>query len=253
MLQNNYIWGRNAVIEALNSDKHIEKIYVQFGQQGDAIAKIFQLAKAKGIQVTNHDKNKFLKLEKEVLAGAEFSNSQGVIALLRPFEVFTIEDFLNREIDMESNPFVVVLDEISDPHNLGAIARTAECAGAMALIITERNSAPITPAAIKASAGALEHIPVVKASNLSYTLKLLKDLGFWIIGTDATADKYYTEDLYKSPVALVIGSEGKGVRPSIVKQCDFLVKIPLKGKVNSLNASVSAAIVMYEIVRQQNG
>ncbi len=251
MLENNYIWGRNSVIEALTSDKKIEKIYVQFGTQGDAIDRIFRLAKKSGVQIANFDKSKFQKLEKEVLADAEFSTSQGIIALLRPFDILSIEDFLNQEIDMESNPFLVILDEITDPHNLGAIARTAECAGAMALIITEKNSAPLTPAAIKASSGALEHIPVIKANSLPFTLKVLKDAGFWIIGTDATAERDYTDNIYNSPVALIIGSEGKGVRPSIIKQCDFLVKIPLQGKVNSLNASVSAAIVMYEVVRQK--
>lgn len=258
MEKSSYIYGRNAVIEALSANKKIEKIFVQFGNQGPAITKIFKIAKDTGVQCINYDKRKFMQLEKEIfnnvgqdnIKGFKDSKAQGVIALLRNFDVFSVDEFITGITNIEDNPFVIILDEISDPHNLGAIARTAECAGAAGIILTERNSAPITPTAIKASAGALEHIPVAKAGNLVNAIEKLKEKGFWIVGTDGSGKNNYTDNIYNSPIGIVIGSEGKGLRPSVLKHCDFIVKIPMKGKITSLNASVSAAIVMYELVRQ---
>jgi len=254
-----YIYGRNAVIEALNSGKEIEKIFIQFGNQGEAINKIYKLAKLAGVQCSNYDKKKFLQLENSIFREIGKDNSkslkdnktQGVIALMRPFELQNIDEFISKITDLDKNPFLIILDEISDPHNLGAIARTAECAGAIGLIMTERNSAPITPAAIKASAGALEHIPIIKAVNLITAIEKLKEAGFWVVGTDSDGKNQYTDKIYNSPTAIIIGSEGKGLRPSIAKHCDFIVKIPLMGKITSLNASVSAAIIMYEVLRQR--
>jgi 23S rRNA (guanosine2251-2'-O)-methyltransferase len=250
MADSSYIFGRNAVIEALNADKGIEKIMIAFGAQGAVMAKIYKMAKQKNVPCVVYDKNKFQALERTAMGDAGFSNSQGVIALTRSFELYSLDRMID-EADMSANPVIVVLDEISDPHNLGAIARSAECAGAIGIIVTERNSAPITPAAIKASAGALEHIPIAKVSNLAHTLDLLKEKGFWIVGSDGKGDRQYTDNIYDSPIALVIGSEGKGMRPSVVKHCDFLVRIPMMGGVNSLNASVSSGVLLFEIVRQK--
>ena len=173
------------------------------------------------------------------------------MALTRPFKLYSIVELIEKTKNI-TNPIFVALDEISDPHNFGAIARSAECSGCSGVIITERNSAPITPTAIKISAGALEHIPVAKVTNLQQSLKVLKDNGFWIIGTDADAERVYTDEIYNSPIVIVIGSEGKGMRLILKKDCDFLVKIPLKGKVTSLNASVSAAVILFEIQRQRS-
>ena len=148
-------------------------------------------------------------------------------------------------------PIIVVLDEIEDPQNLGAIARSAECSGCGGMILTNKNSAPISPTAVKASAGALELIPIAKVDSLVQALEKLKENGFWIVGTDAQGDRLYSDDIYDSPIALVIGSEGRGMRPSTLKHCDYLINIPIVGQINSLNASASAAVVLFEILRQR--
>jgi len=244
-----YIYGRNAVTEALIAGKKIEKIFMAFGLQGDSVSKIYSLSKKSRVQLVVYDKKKFAILEKQVCPDA--FKSQGVIALMRDFEIFSLEDLVAAAYNKDQKPVLVILDEISDPQNLGAIARSAECSGAAGIILPERNSAPISPVAVKASAGALEYIPVCKVSSFPQTFEYLKDNGFWLIGTDANADRFYTDDVYDSPVAIVIGSEGKGLRPSTKNHCDVLIKIPMTGRVNSLNASVSAAIVLFEIVRQK--
>lgn len=246
-----YIYGRNAVIEALSAGKPVDKVFLAFGVQGDTINRIYSLTKKNRVQLVVHDKKKFSYLEDQVCPDS--FKSQGVIALMRGFETFAIEDLVVAAYNESSKPILVILDEISDPQNLGAIARSAECSGASGIILPERNSAPITPVAVKASAGALEHLPVCKVSSFPQTFQYLKDNGFWVIGTDAEGDRFYTENVYDSPVAIVIGSEGKGLRPSTQSHCDVLVKIPLVGKVNSLNASVTAGIILFEILRQRNG
>lgn len=263
-MDGNYIYGRNAVIEALKAEKEIEKIFVMFGTRGEAASHIFKLAKDAGIVCVTYDKSKFIHLEREISAyqsGKEKStaggprnalNTQGVIALVRPFAIWNLGDFLaSPAITGKKNPIVVLLDGITDPHNLGAIARAAECSGCSGIIIPERDSAPLTPAAVKSSAGALEHLPVVRVGNLTNALKKLKDAGFWVVGTDGSGDRNYTDDIYDSPTALIIGSEGKGMRPALMEACDFLVKIPMMGKITSLNASVSAGVVLFEILRQR--
>jgi 23S rRNA (guanosine2251-2'-O)-methyltransferase len=153
--------------------------------------------------------------------------------------------------NQSENPVLVALDGITDPQNLGAIARTAECVGASGLIITERNSSPINSFAVKASAGALNKIPVCRVTNLASELTNLKEHGFWIVGTDLEANSNYTDDIYKSPIIVVIGSEDKGMRPRVRKVCDHLVKIPMKGSTQSLNASVSSGVILFEIFRQK--
>lgn len=245
-----YIFGRNAIIEALSAGKPIEKIFFAFGVQGEPINRIHALAKRNKVSTVVHDKRKFSQLELQVCN--ESFKSQGVIALIRQFEVYPLDELVNTAYLTSDKPILVILDEISDPHNLGAIARSAECSGASGLIVPERNSAPITPVAIKASAGALEYLPISKVSSFPQTFQYLKDRGFWVIGTDMSAEKSYTADIYDSPVALVIGSEGDGMRPSTRNHCDILIKIPMIGKINSLNASVSAGIVLFEILKQRS-
>jgi 23S rRNA (guanosine2251-2'-O)-methyltransferase len=244
-----YIYGRNSIIEALRSGKSIEKIFVLFGAKGKPIDTIFSMANKKKVAIVNYDKKKFYSLENKICT--KNSSSQGVIALLSQIEIIVVDDLIRTSLSKKENPLLLILDEINDPHNLGAIARSAECSGADGMIITERNSAPLSPAAIKASAGALEHIPIAKAGSLSATLKDIRNYGFCIIGSDSNAENLYTDHLYDKPVALVIGSEGKGIRPSTRKYCDHLIKIPMKGKINSLNASVSAGIILFEIMKQR--
>ncbi|MBI5324172.1 MAG: 23S rRNA (guanosine(2251)-2'-O)-methyltransferase RlmB [Ignavibacteriae bacterium] len=248
--EENYIFGRNPVLEAIASGKSIEKIYVCFGTSGDSVNTLFSKAKKAGIKCSNLDKRKFGELERnELPKGAK---TQGVIAIIRSFETVTLEEMVETAFQNNKRPVIIALDGITDPHNLGAIARSAECSGAAGIIIPEHNSAPITAIAVKASAGALSHLPVAKVNNLSQALINLKENGFWIIGSSSESDRLYTENIYNQPTVLLIGSEGKGLRPGIINQCDFMVKIPLYGKVSSLNASVTSGIILFEIMRQRN-
>ncbi len=243
-----YIYGKNAVLEALESESKIVKIFLCYGVQSSQISSIYNKAGKKRIQCVVYDKRKFGELEKNVCPPD--SRSQGVIALRQMVEPLTVSELV-KLAQKKQNSLIILLDEITDPHNLGAIARSAECAGAAGIILPERNTSPITPVAIKASAGALEHLPIAYSSNLNVAIKKLKDEGFWLIGTSDKAQKDYTEDLYDSPIGLVIGSEGSGIRQSVMKHCDILVKIPIAGKINSLNASVAAGVIIFEIVRQR--
>ncbi len=245
----NYIYGRNAVAEAIVSGKTIEKIFIAFGVQGDNIGRIFSLAKRNKIAVTTIDKRKFTLMEEKI--NIPYSKSQGIIALLRQFELLTIDDVIEESYKKSKMPIIVILDEIEDPQNLGAIARSAECSGCGGMILTNKNSAPISPTAVKASAGALELIPIAKVDSLVQALEKLKENGFWIVGTDAQGDRLYSDEIYDSPIALVIGSEGRGMRPSTIKHCDHLINIPIVGQISSLNASASAAVVLFEILRQR--
>lgn len=246
-----YIYGRNAVIEALRSDANIEKIYVSYSAKGAAPAKIYSLAKKSKINVTKFDDRKFSGLERRVCPRG--SSAQGVVALVSPIEYIGIERLIKIAFEKEEKPILVALDGVEDPHNLGAIARSVECSGAAGLILPARNSAPVTPASIKTSAGALENVPVAKVSNLNVALEKLKKAGFWSFGADIKADKLYTDKIYDSPAVLIMGSEGSGMRKSTLQNCDFLVKIPILGKVDSLNVSVSAGIILFEMRRQRSG
>ncbi len=245
-----YIYGRNAVFEAIDAGSQFEKIFISYGAKGGPVDKIFAAAKRKNIPVAILDKRKFIALAKKIDCSKEAN--QGVIALLQTTETFSLEEIIEKT-DILTDPVFVVLDGITDPHNLGAISRSAECSGASAIILPEHNSAPVTPVAIKTSAGALKHIPVVKIKNLSNALQKLKDEGYWVVGTAMDAPNSYYEENLKKPLVLVIGSEGKGMRPSTRKQCDILIKIPMRGKIESLNASVSAGIVLFEILKQKIG
>src|SRR3989339_160666 len=247
--QDSYIFGRNPVLEAIASGKPIEKIFISFGMKGEPINSIYSNAKKAGIKCSNLDKRKFNELEKKELPRG--AKSQGIIAIIRSFDTLNLEELIEKSFVNNKYPIIIALDGITDPHNLGAIARSAECAGASGLILPEHNSAPITPVAVKASAGAMSHLPIAKVNNLSQALITLKDRGFWIVGTSSGADSLYTDEIYNQPTVLLIGSEGKGLRHGIINHCDFMIKIPLYGKVSSLNASVSAGIILFEILRQR--
>lgn len=248
-MDENYIFGRNTITQLLMEENpKLSKIFVSFASSGTPITKIYSLAKQHKIPVSKMDNRKFKDLEKRI--GCDPRHSQGVIALKEIIQTLDDITLLKKSLEKEKNPIIVALDNIEDPHNLGAIARTIECSGASGIIISETHSSPITPTAIKVSTGALELIDVASVGNLSIVLENAKEFGFWIVGTDMDADKQYTDNVYDRPVILVIGSEGKGLRPIIKKKCDIIIKIPMKGKINSLNASVSAAIVLYERLRQ---
>ena len=245
-----YIYGRNPVIEKLKSEEPPQKIFMSFNSQGAAINTIFKLAKERKVQVVKWDRNKFSSLERDIKIDPK--SSQGVIALAKAGNQILPEQLIADSLEKE-NPVIVVLDEIKDVHNLGAIARSAYAAGASGIIVPDRNSAPISPAAVKISAGVLDSIPVSVSPNLKQTLDYAKQEGFWVIGTKMEAEKKHTEEDYERPVCLVIGSEEKGMRPSVASKCDSTVSIPLANGVESLNASVATAIILFEIARQRGG
>ncbi len=242
---NDYIYGRNAVIEAINSDSDIQKIFFCFGAN---MPHILSAAKRKKINCTVLDKTKFRDLEKRTCPIN--AKTQGVIALKQLISTVFLDDFLN-SLDIGKNPVIAILDGINDPQNLGAIARSAECAGVAGIIMPNKNSAPITPAAIKVSAGSLNYLPVIQVSNLIVAIEKLKKNHFWITGTSLEGNQNYYDNIYDKPTAIIIGSEGKGISPSVAKHCDHLIKINMCGNINSLNASVSAGIVFFEILRQK--
>ena len=238
------IEGRNAVIEALRAGTNIDKIFIMKGEVDSALGHIASTARSQGIVVADADKRK--------LDGMSRTHAhQGVIAVAAVREYATVEDILQRARDKGEPPLIVVCDELSDPHNLGAVIRTAECAGAHGVIIPKRRSAGLTAVVAKTSAGAVSHLPVARVANLPSLLKELKKEGLWIFGTAANGStSLYQADL-KGPAAIVIGSEGDGMSRLVSETCDFLVSIPMKGKLNSLNASAAAAILLYEALRQR--
>ena len=238
------IEGRNAVIEALRAGTAIDKIYIMKGETDSALGHIASAAREKGIVVVDADRRK--------LDGMSRTHShQGVIALAAVREYASVDDILNAAREKGENPLIVVCDELSDPHNLGAIIRTAECAGAHGVVIPKRRSAGLTAVVAKTSAGAVAHVPVARVPNIPALLKDLKKQGVWVFGTAADGTTaLYDADL-KGPAAIVIGSEGDGMTRLAAENCDFLVSIPMRGKLNSLNASAAAAILLYEAVRQR--
>lgn len=246
-----YIYGRNAVLEAISAGRAIEKIFIAYGSEGAAIDSIRQEARKAGISFTTADREKFGTMERELRAGK--NAAQGVIALCSLGVTLDLQTLITNSYDDTDTPMLLALDGITDPHNLGALARSAECAGFSGIILPSGHSSPITPTAVKASAGALEHIPVAKAGELSVALKDCKSAGFNLIGAAGESARSYTDEYnYDVPIVLVIGSEGEGLRPNIRKLCDELVKIPMSGKIESLNASVAGGILMFEIRRQRD-
>ena len=240
------IEGRNAVIEALRAGETIDKIYLQKGETDKTLGHIASKARAAGVVVVEADRRKLDAMSRT-------HAHQGVIALAAVREYVSVESILQAARDKGEAPLLVVCDEISDPHNLGAIIRTAECAGAHGVVIPKRRSAGLTAVVAKTSAGAVSHLPVARVANLPSLLKRLKEEGLWIFGSAADGTtSLYAADL-KGPAALVIGSEGSGMSRLVSETCDFLVRIPMRGKLNSLNASAAAAILLYEALRQRLG
>lgn len=239
----NQVEGRNPVLEALRSRRTIEKILVAKGERTGSIREILKKARENKIVIQEVERS---RLDQLSVSGAH----QGVIAFVTPYTYVTIDHILKRAADRGEDPFVIVLDGLTDPHNLGSILRTAECCGAHGVIIPKRRAVGLTPAAIKASAGAVEFIPVAKVTNISSTLDDLKDRGLWVAGADMKGEVYTRANL-TGPIALVIGGEGSGLGRLVKEKCDFLISIPLKGEIESLNASVAAGILMYEVLRQR--
>lgn len=240
-----YVVGRNPVMELLKSDKEIDKIYVLKGDLQGSIKKILAIAKEKNIIIQEVDRQKLDTLAQE-------TTHQGVAALVTGFKYSTIDDILEKAKKMNEDPFIIILDEIEDPHNLGAIIRTAECAGVHGIIIPKRRSARVNQTVYKSSTGAVEHMLIADVTNISNTITELKNKGLWIYGADMNGHDYHFNTNLDGAVALVIGNEGKGISRIVKEKCDVLVKIPMMGKISSLNASASAAILIYEVIRQKN-
>lgn len=238
------IEGRNSVIELLESKKDINKIFVTKGEKHGSINKILAMARERNVIIVEKDKRQMEQM-------AQTPNYQGVIAIVPPFEYCEIEDILEDAKNKNEDPFVLILDGIEDPHNLGSIIRTAETAGVHGVIIPKRRAASVNSTVSKVSAGAVEHMKIARVTNISDSIQKLKDNGLWICGTDIDAKNYYYDQDLKGPLGIVIGNEGQGMSEKVKKNCDFLVKIPMKGKVTSLNASVSTGIVVYEAVKQR--
>ncbi len=238
------IEGRNSVLELLESGKDVNKIFVTRGEKHGSINKILGIAKERKIIVVEKDKKQMDEMAQE-------ENYQGVIAIVPPFEYVEISDILEVAKERNEDPFVIVLDGIEDPHNLGSIIRTAETAGVHGVIIPKRRAASVNSTVNKASAGAVEHMKIARVTNISDAIEELKQAGLWVCGTAVDTNKYYYNQDLTGPLAIVIGNEGKGIGEKVKKNCDFLVKIPMKGKIQSLNASVSTGIVVYEAVKQR--
>ena len=238
------IEGRNSVLELLESGKDINKIFVTRGEKHGSINKILAIAKERKIIVVEKDKKQMDEMAQE-------ENYQGVIAIVPPFEYVEIEDILLEAKARQEEPFIVILDGIEDPHNLGSIIRTAETAGVHGIIIPKRRAASVNSTVNKTSAGAVEHMKIARVTNISDAIEELKQAGLWICGTDIDAQRYYYNQDLTGPLGIVIGNEGKGISEKVKKNCDFNVKIPMKGKVTSLNAAVSTGIIVYEAVKQR--
>ena len=236
--------GRNAVLELLASDRDVNKLYVQKGEKHGSINKIIAIAKEKRIVIAEMEKAKM-----DVMS--ETHNHQGVIAVVPPFNYCDVDDILDYAKSKNEQAFVLILDGIEDVHNLGSIIRTAETAGVHGIIIPKRRAAGVNATVSKTSAGAVEHMKIARVNNLADTMRNLKESGLWIIGTDMDTEVSYTNQDYTGDIAIVIGSEGFGMSKIVKDNCDFLIKIPMKGKITSLNASVSAGIVMYEALKQR--
>ncbi|AKM17472.1 23S rRNA (guanosine(2251)-2'-O)-methyltransferase RlmB [Anoxybacillus geothermalis] len=238
-----YIIGRNPVIEALKSGRDINKIWIAEGAQRHAVEPVLEWAKRRGVLVQYVPKRKLDQMVDGV--------HQGVIAQAAAYRYYEVDDLFARAARREEAPFFLILDELEDPHNLGAIMRTADAVGAHGLIIPKRRSVGLTPTVAKASTGAIEHVPVARVTNLARTIDELKERGVWVAGTDADAKDDYRFLDGTMPLALVIGSEGKGISRLVREKCDFLFRLPMRGHVTSLNASVAASLLMYEVYRKR--
>ena len=241
-MREDLIIGRNAVIEALKSDRTIECVYVSKGDLEGSIKVALGLAKDRGVVIKEADRRKLDTM-------CDRLNHQGIVARVTPFKYCEVNDILEDAKRKEQQPFIVILDEIEDPHNLGSIIRTAELCGVHGIIIPKRRNVGVTSTVYKCSAGAIEHMKIAKVTNINATIDMLKEQGIWIYGADIDGKDYSYNTDFSGPCALIIGSEGKGISNLTLKKCDSLVKIPMIGKINSLNASVAGGIMMYEVLK----
>ena len=239
------IEGRNSVLELLETGKDINKIFIEKGEKHGSINKIIAKAKERKIVIVEVERQKLNAI-------SETENHQGVIAIVPPFDYCEVQDILDEAKTRGEQPFILILDGIEDPHNLGAIIRTAETAGVHGIIIPKRRAAAVNSTVNKVSAGAVQYMKIARVNNINETIKYLKENNVWIYGTAIEATKYYYEENLTGSIALIIGNEGEGLSRLVRENCDVLLKIPMKGKISSLNASVSAGIVMYEAVKQRN-
>lgn len=236
--------GRNAVAEALKAGRTINKLFVAEGDREGSIGEILAMAKERGVITQFVDRSKI-----ESVAGG--LRHQGVMAYVAPVAYAELDDILKAAEEKGEAPFLLLLDELEDPHNLGALLRTADATGVHGVLIPKRRSVPLTATVAKTSAGAIEYVPVARIGNIAQTLKKLKDKGFWVAGADMDGSQNYNEADLTGALVLVVGSEGKGMSRLTKEACDFIVKMPMVGKINSLNASVAGSILMYESMRQR--
>ncbi len=236
------IIGRNAVMEALKNDKTIEALYLSNGSREGSINQIINLAKKNKIVIKEADKKKLDSMSAGMV-------HQGVIAKITPYKYFEVKDILDDAKKKGEAPFIIILDELEDPHNLGSIIRTAETCGVHGIIIPKRRNVGVTPTVYKSSVGAVEHVKIAKVTNINNTIDELKEQGIWVYGADIEGREYSYEVDFSGPCALIIGSEGRGISKLTLKKCDKLVRIPMIGKINSLNASVAGGIMMYEVLK----
>ncbi len=238
-----YIVGRNAVREALKSGRSLNKIYIQEGTQGGSLSEIERLAKEQGCLVEYVHKNKIEEM-------SEGLRHQGIVASGAAIAFSTLEEALAKAKSKNEEPLLLLLDELQDPQNVGALIRTADAAGVHGVLLPMRRSCPLNATVAKISAGAVEYVPVIQIGNISQTLEELKKQGFWVVGADMGGENYFQANL-KGPLVVVIGAEGKGLGRLVKENCDFIVSMPMQGGVNSLNASAAGAILLYEVVRQR--
>ena len=242
-LPEDMVAGRNAVMEALKGSRSVNKLMIANGSTEGSIKEIIAVAKEKAVNIQYWDRSKLDSIARGI-------RHQGVLAQVAPVQYAELEDILQVAKDRNEPPFIVLLDELEDPHNLGAILRTADAAGVHGVLIPKHRSCPLSATVAKTSAGAVEHVPVARVGNLVQTIKKLKQEGLWVAAADMDGKDYYDTDL-TGPLLLIIGSEGQGVGRLVKEQCDFVVRIPMVGKINSLNASVAGSILMYEAMKQR--
>ena len=235
--------GRNAVMEALKGSSRINRLMVADGSSEGSIRELIAVAKEKGVPVQFLERSKLDSMAKGI-------RHQGVLAQVSPVEYVELEDILSKAREKQEDPFIILLDELEDPHNLGAILRSAVAAGAHGVLIPKRRSCPLSATVAKTSAGAVEHVPVARIGNIVQTIKALKEEGLWVAGADMDGKNYYEADL-TGPLLLVVGSEGQGIGRLVKEQCDFIVRIPMLGAINSLNASVAGSVLMFEVTKQR--
>lgn len=237
--------GRNPVLEILESDRPINKLMIVNGQKEGSIKKIIGKAKEKGVVISYVDRHKIDQL-------SESDNHQGVLAFIAPYDYMDLEVLLSDIEKKEETPFLIILDEINDPHNLGSIMRTANAVGAHGIIIPKRRAVGLTPVVAKTSAGAIEYVPVCRVTNIARTVDFLKSKNIWVAGADMDGPSTHFKSNLTGPLALVMGNEGSGISRLVKEKCDFLINIPMVGEVASLNASVAAAVILYEAYKQRH-